>query len=108
MSLDRLSELKQVTLLDLVSADTTLCLAQDIKGCYFIVPTLSLGFGRKSSNVSSLSAPHMMVAIGKIRSRNFSGRRSLSRQPQSMPSFELEVAWHSILVIQNNIFFFFS
>lgn len=46
----------------------------------------------------------------KMGSRSFSGSRSLSRQPQSMPSFELEVAWHSILVIQKKclILFFHS
>lgn len=46
----------------------------------------------------------------KMGSRSFSGRRSLSRQLRSMPSFELQVAWHSILVFRKKclILFFHS
>lgn len=39
----------------------------------------------------------------KMGSRSFSGRRSLRRQPQSVPSFELGVVWHRILYIQKKV-----
>lgn len=72
-----------LTLLDLLPADVTLCLAQDVKGCYIAAPTLSLGFEIKNSDI-----PTENSACGgnyrKVGSRSFSTEASLSRLPQSV------------------------
>lgn len=62
-----LSELQQVTMLDLISANITLCLAQDVKGYYFIAPTFSPGFGIKSSDrvPTERSTWIMAMTVGK-------------------------------------------
>lgn len=54
-------------LLDLISADTTLRLAQDVKGCYFSALTLSLGFEIESSHrvPTEHSTRVVVVTIGK-------------------------------------------